>query len=608
MGLIDLKTDLKSLRYGNDRVYGGNSGQPYITNNIPDDISPYIGTTDYLLRGGIRVVRDSVTDTERLAKMFKDVKSPNGIFFTSKQQLLSQTAVRTQASGILNEGTYSPLNTLSQAGVLAFGTHLNKQGINPFADTGVNAQGPGLYYSAVTPTQQPANNRLVLLTQGLINSLPSVRNGIIYAPTGQVDLLTYSGGPNSDRGVGTTNIKYSSKTFLSSPKRSFLFDSNTWVYNSSLVESPFETSEVENTFDPATFDPFGPAPTPTPSTANFILNPDKNGTLLSPSIQDFRVILRRQTRDLKQNGKTSADSGATPYSPDYNSKNIDLRTNLGQPGQRANKSYADYDKGVINLENGKSEYGTSRGVAGLGAVPSPGLDFINSTPIYRSQEVNTDPLLNDLVQFNIAIIDNDSPNYKTYMHFRALLGPINDSYSADWSSFKYLGRGENFYTYNGFTRQMSLSWTIAAQSKQELIPMYKKLNYLASSLTPNYSSQGYMRGNLAQITIGDYVVNQPGIITGLTYDLQEDSPWEIGINVDGNLDPTTAQVPHIIRVSGFNFIPIQQFIPSKQTLTFANTSGSINTNDDYGFANGYGVQRFISLRDDNYGSIVTANN
>jgi hypothetical protein len=72
--------------------------------------------------------------------------------------------------------------------------------------------------------------------------------------------------------------------------------------------------------------------------------------------------------------------------------------------------------------------------------------------------------------------------------------------------------------------------------------MYKKLNYLASSTAPNYSPQGYMRGNLAQITVGDYIVNQPGIITGLTYDLQEDSPWEIGIeaNPQGLLDNTTA--------------------------------------------------------------------
>jgi hypothetical protein len=53
---------------------------------------------------------------------------------------------------------------------------------------------------------------------------------------------------------------------------------------------------------------------------------------------------------------------------------------------------------------------------------------------------------------------------------------------------------------------MSLSWTVVAQSKQELIPMYKKLNYLASSLTPDYSPNGYMRGNLVQLTVGGYVI------------------------------------------------------------------------------------------------------
>jgi hypothetical protein len=41
-----------------------------------------------------------------------------------------------------------------------------------------------------------------------------------------------------------------------------------------------------------------------------------------------------------------------------------------------------------------------------------------------------------------------------------------------------------------------------AQSKQELIPMYKKLNYLASQLTPDYSPSGYMRGPLVKLTVG----------------------------------------------------------------------------------------------------------
>jgi hypothetical protein len=184
------------------------------------------------------------------------------------------------------------------------------------------------------------------------------------------------------------------------------------------------------------------------------------------------------------------------------------------------------------------------------------------------------------------------------MHFRAFLGPISDSYNANWNGFNYLGRGEQFYTYGGFTRTLSLSWTVAAQSKQELIPMYKKLNYLASTLAPDYSPNGYMRGNLVQLTIGGYLYEQPGFITGLTYEMQDDSPWEIGIGTSTTNpggDPTVIELTQIIRVSGFNFTPIQRFVPRKQQLTFTNTKGTSNTNDDTGFVNGYGNQRFIAL-------------
>jgi len=118
-------------------------------------------------------------------------------------------------------------------------------------------------------------------------------------------------------------------------------------------------------------------------------------------------------------------------------------------------------------------------------------------PIYRSQDATSSPDANDLCSFRIAIIDNNDPSFKTFLHFRAYLDNISDAYTADWTSFKYLGRGENFYNYNGITRQMSLSWTVFASSKEELTPMYTKLNYLASTLAPDYSPAGYMRGNLA---------------------------------------------------------------------------------------------------------------
>ena len=149
MGLIDLKTDLKSLKYGKDTIGGGYSGQPYIQTPIPESFNDLGANEDFILRGGINAVRDSATDIKRLTKMFSDLKSPNGVLFIAKQNLLSQTAVRTQTSGVVNEGIYTPLNTLAQAGVVAFGGHLNKQGVNPFTYTGAYANNDNLYYTRI---------------------------------------------------------------------------------------------------------------------------------------------------------------------------------------------------------------------------------------------------------------------------------------------------------------------------------------------------------------------------------------------------------------------------------------------------------------------------
>lgn len=572
MPLINLQTNLKSLKYGRDRFNGGDSGQPYIQTNIPDEISPYIGTTDFLLRGGFRAVQDSVVDVARLGKMFASTKSPNGILFIAKQQLLSRTAARTQTSGILNEGVYTPLSTLAQAGLVAFGNHLNKQGINPFADTGAFSTNTNLYQNRVTPSQLPANNRLIQLTTGAVESRPITLNGITL--NNGINVMTYGGGPGSNLGIGQTAIRYSqiNQTPLTRFPESFNFTTtaeslgqNDWTFSARLLEEQ-PTQLVQS-------------------------------GISSPKIQDFRRILREKLGATTSEGKAATNSGATPFSPDYNTKNIENRVNLGDPGQRANKSYADYTRGVINNSTNKSY--SSIDIPKIGSF-TPGLDKINSVPIYRSDFVAVDDNLNDLVKFRIAILDNNvganGQVFKMFMHFRAFLGPMSDSYTADWSAFKYLGRGENFYTYQGFTRQISLSWTVAAQSKQELIPMYKKLNYLASSLTPDYSPNGYMRGNLAQLTVGGYIYEQPGIITGLTYDIQEDTPWELGINTEGTGDGTVKEMPHIIRVSGFTFIPIQDFVARKQELTFStepNNSTTPNTN--IGLAKNYGNQRFISL-------------
>jgi hypothetical protein len=139
-----------------------------------------------------------------------------------------------------------------------------------------------------------------------------------------------------------------------------------------------------------------------------------------------------------------------------------------------------------------------------------------------------------------------------------------------------MGRAEKFYKYKGFDRSINMSFTVVAQSKQEITAMYDKLNFLASSLAPEYldsTTSGYMAGNIAYLTLGGYINEQPGIITSLTYDIPEESPWEIGIDTEGNDTQGTEdgrksvrQLPHIIRVTGFQFTPLHTFRPEKQSF------------------------------------------
>ena len=645
MSLVNLTTNLKSLRYGKDQLGGGYSGQPYIQVPIPVGFNNLqLSNNDFILRGGALAARDSATDVLRLGKMFTDPKSPNGALFIAKQSLLSRTAVRTQASGILNEGIYTPLSTLTEAGLVAFGGHVLKQGTNPFAGTGAYSNNPNLYGVKVKNNQPIDENRLVNLYQAQqINFTSKPFGSGVTLNKGSVNVLSYTGGPGSTLGVGNTNIRYADgqQTGLANYK-----NSNGWYYGPLTWTAPIKSrlgkipassnpftlvagfsqaiSEVlpkqlsgsnfiplqgysNNIINNNVYQLITSSVTPTKYTDSIRLgseisllkdsSPQPNTTanqqfsqntfvysqaniqnesqniLGSPVIQDFRQRLKL---NLKSTQKQLAESGSLPNIPDYNTKNLEARVNIGGtnnlgPGNKQGKNLVSYTNG-----------------SGIGPV-----DKINAFPIYGASNGPSTGIKNDLVKFRIAVINNNNPTLKTFMHFRAFIDNFSDSYNATWNPVTYLGRGENFYTYSNYTRTISMGWTVAAQSKQELIPMYKKLNYLASSLTPYYTGKGYMAGNLVQLTVGGYLYETVGIITSLTYDIPEDSPWEIGINDEPGAgdDTSVKELPHMIRVTNFSFTPIQDFIPSVQPYDDGNGSSRYISLAADGGNNNYGLTK-----------------
>jgi len=244
----------------------------------------------------------------------------------------------------------------------------------------------------------------------------------------------------------------------------------------------------------------------------------------SPSLQDFRTNL------LEQTNAEYIMSTAPPYA----TKNIDSPSYIGMDsaGKRGDKR---------SYTNGKILKGEQ---------VSKVIDTITSEGISEGMD-GTD--FKDLCKFNIGFLNAGNKS----IQFRAYLDNISDSYSPNWNSFKYPGRADSFYTYEGFDRKLTLGWSIVALSRQELNGMYDKLNYLASATTAEYSQYGYMKGVLIELTIGSYIKKLPGFINSLTYDISTDTTWEIGIDDKGEFN--APQLPHMIKVT-MGYTPIPNYL------------------------------------------------
>jgi len=523
----------REIPFGNDRFGGGSSKQPYITKNVSftnEDPKNPAFYNDFVLRGGILAPIAAGEDASRLTKYLTDIDNPIGALFATKQNLLSRTGTKTEATkGIayigsaINEGVYNPLSTIEQAGIGFLGGHVNKQGLNFFGGE-IKTYQEVIIQNQLNPNRNFNNNdnRLTSLFQSIaFNQSPGFNfngvNNYLITPN-ESTLIQYSGGPDSILGVGSTSIGFAT-TNAGTPLKTL---DNSAQNNNNAFSSLYKTWDAK---------------------LLEISGSINNDASIKP---DFRKVL--DPTGTYQNRFLS-------NSPDYVTKNVEDRLGLGSPGRKT-KNRSNYD------------------------AQQPSLDKVNASYIYKNavdanSNYGKDPELNDILPFYIAILNNDLQNggpYKKYMHFRAFIDSFSDNYNAEWNPINYMGRAEKFYKYKGFDRTINMSFTVVAQSRPEITAMYDKLNFLASSLAPEYLdsvTSGYMAGNIAYLTLGGYVHEQPGIITQLTYDVPEESPWEIGINVEGGPADlkSVRQLPHIIRVTNFQFIPIHTFRPEKQSFT-----------------------------------------
>jgi len=492
MGLIDLKTNLRSLSYGSGR------GEPYVVQPLPaydeDPGNPYLGADMFGRQGQLQ---SNLTDVTRLTRYLTNGK---GLLFNAKQIALEKTRPKVPY-GPKRSFLFSTV--LAQAGVQGTGIHFDRT-------NSLRVDNTEKYdYQTRTLYNDNDSNRLTLLYSTKIAwDKTSTDKFDITGQNDQTTLIQYGGGPGSVGGIGFTTIKRTTKTTTAQ------YDKNVIALTQNNISELYKRSTSTG------FTSFSDGG----GITNFTLA--LNGkSIASPELK--RKRLGRITR--------------------YDQFNRNKAFKTGDPGNDANLNRQDYYSGKPKL--------------------TEGTDRINYKKVYSStagaQYGEGDASVEDMVKFYIAVIDNNNPQNKTYIHFRAYLSNLQDSYTANWNSINYPGRGEEFFKYGGFSRDIGFDFKVHVASRIELFPTYQKLNYLASVMAPDYSpTVGYMRGNIVQLTVGDYLNDVYGVITNFSYNISEESTWDIARNNDGSIDPNSAELPMLIDVNGFSFKPIHNFVPS----------------------------------------------
>jgi hypothetical protein len=536
-GLANLKTDYKTLKFGSDQPNGGSSGQPFITSNLqgvrntltslaslnsnnilvntPEgSISINNGNdsrslfNDWPVRGG--TYPSNEIDYRRINAFLKTTR---GQQFIDKQKTLQfmnpkiETAPSFFDAGensvipglIENTRVYSEKNTLNQVEIQGSGFHLPRVGIPAF---GIFQE----FYANTVGLQNIANssalNRLELLRKLKISGL---------------------------RNSGQSNINTVADILLAKKLGIALSPFTMFNYPGGPTSSDRQRNTIIGRYTDTTIVSSDTAMGYAQLTKQ---KPIQDNTFIKPT--DFRKQLPvyitgsigslAWTDDSSQQERIGIINAGKPYSKDYPH---------GKP--------TDY---TMNVASDK-------------------LNMLMPYVINDTDPWNVGINAKDSIKLAFECLSNDNTSISTALVFRALLvNGFTDNNTAVLNPLRYMGRGEEFFTYQGFTRDISFSFKIAALSRNELKPLYNKLNYLISQVYPDYapSSRGIMRAPIVKITLGDYLYRVPGFLQSVNVTVDNSTSWEI--NLENSTD--VQELPHVLEVQ-ISFKPIHDVLPQRSS-------------------------------------------
>lgn len=129
----------------------------------------------------------------------------------------------------------------------------------------------------------------------------------------------------------------------------------------------------------------------------------------------------------------------------------------------------------------------------------------------------------------------------SYVIFRGYIYGLNEILSPSWNSQSFVGRSEPVWSYSSTVRDMNFTLKLAAQTKDELNMIYKKINKLTSMCYPEYktdeinfngmSNRLRPRSPMTKLRIGELYGSGDGnelngFIKSLNYNFLTENIWE----------------------------------------------------------------------------------
>jgi hypothetical protein len=536
---------------------------------------------DGLIRGGMVTALDrSVQDTVRIAKW---LASPKGLLWVVKQVGLGLTNPKVEAiGGAFTRQTriHSGVASLLSVPTTAFGLHFTRHGI-PFLNETASYEKVIKFKQLASPFDPYSRlinikNEIFVKRSSTVNAISNAIQGIANSlgfkapPVNQIKTAykLFSGGvinemsglagPNSVYGVGITNHRtYSDSTEAVDRAGKYGFITK---YDWS---KQYATAVVVNNLK---------------SSNGFKYKGDKN---TEENVDGFKDSLNSKGKALTKNTPGASKNSAAVELHSAEARNCtgypaaeytgiksyatvaynkikkrssafqDFRNDIEDLSTEEHKNYvgkntkfgADYFK-QRNLEDyyglGKlGEVGKDRSNPHEFIKPGSAFTKQNRTVLTSDAKFKGDKITaldignaqrgqvygtgyQDLIEFYFE----DGNQGTNVMPFRCTMTGFSDSFQPGWDNIAIMGRPDGAYLYTSFERSVSFSFIAAALTRSEMIPMWRKLNFLASYTMPDFSGNR-PSGPFMRITIGNLFQQTPGFIESLSYSIPDDATWDI---------------------------------------------------------------------------------